>query len=192
MFLPITARDMQERGWEAPDAVVVSGDAYVDPPSFGTAIIARVLEAQGYRVCVLPQPQTDADFTQFGTPRLGFFVGGGNIDSMVAHYTVAKRRRNRDAYSPGGRMGLRPDRPTLVYSRTIRRLFPDVPLIIGGLEASLRRFAHYDYWDDAVRPSLLIDSGADLLVYGMGENQTVEIARRLKEDFTRSGYEKAY
>ena len=180
-FLPLTTEEMRERGWDAPDAVVVTGDAYVDHPSFGAAIISRVLEAEGLRVCMLSQPESTADFTRFGRPRLGFFIGGGNIDSMVAHYTAAKRRRSDDAYTPGGRAGARPDRAVLVYCRQARDAYPDVPQIIGGLEASLRRFAHYDYWDDRVRPSILIESGADLLVYGMGEAQTAEIARRLRE-----------
>ena len=180
-FLPITAEDMNARGWEQADFVLVTGDAYVDHPSFGTAIISRVLESHGYRVCILPQPQSDEDYRRFGTPRLAFLVNGGNIDSMVAHYTAAKRKRSQDAYSPGGKAGLRPDRATIVYSRTIRRLFGEVPIAIGGLEASLRRFAHYDYWDDAVRPSILLDAEADLLMYGMGERHIVEIARRLNE-----------
>ena len=178
-FLPITKEEMKERGWDAPDIVVVTGDAYVDHPSFGTAIVSRVLEAEGFRVCILPQPQGDEDFLRFGRPQLAFFVNGGNIDSMVAHYTVAGRCRHNDFYTAGGRAGRRPDRAVTVYCRTIRRLFGDIPLCIGGLEASLRRFAHYDYWDDAVRPSILIDSGADLLMFGMGEHQTAEIAHRL-------------
>ena len=180
-FLPITKKEIDDLGWDAPDFVVVTGDAYVDHPSFGTAIISRLLESYGYRVAVLAQPdwKTDRDFTRFGRPKLGFMVGSGNIDSMVAHYTVARRRRKEDAYSPGHKMGLRPDRAVIVYTKKIKELYPDSPVIIGGLEASLRRFAHYDYWDDAVRPSVLLDSGADLLTYGMGENQTIEIARRL-------------
>ncbi len=178
-FLPITSEEMRARGWDAADFVLITGDAYVDHPSFGTAIISRVLESHGYRVCILPQPQSDADYRRFGTPRLAFLINGGNIDSMVAHYTAARRRRSEDAYSPGGKAGLRPDRPTIVYSRAVRRLFGDVPIAIGGLEASLRRFAHYDYWDDRVRPSILADSGADILMYGMGERHIVEIADRL-------------
>ncbi len=178
-FLPITAADMRERGWTQPDFVLVTGDAYVDHPSFGTAIISRVLETAGFTVCILPQPQRDEDYRRFGVPRLAFLVNGGNIDPMVAHYTAAKKKRSQDAYSPGGRAGLRPDRATIVYTKAIRRLFGDVAIAIGGLEASLRRFAHYDYWDDRVRPSILIDSGADLLMYGMGERHVVEIARRL-------------
>jgi len=178
-FLPINSDDMRDRGWECADFVLITGDAYVDHPSFGTAIISRVLEAEGFRVCILSQPQTEEDYRRFGRPRLGFLINGGNIDPMVAHYTAAKKRRSEDAYSPGGKAGLRPDRATITYTQTVRRLYGDVPISIGGLEASLRRFAHYDYWDDRVRPSILIDSGADLLMYGMGERHVVEIARRL-------------
>lgn len=178
-FLPLTKQEMEDRGWDRPDIVVVTGDAYVDHPSFGTAIIGRVLEDAGFRVCILSQPQRAEDFARFGRPRLAFFVGSGNIDSMVAHYTAAKRRRSDDAYTAGGKAGARPDRAVIVYSRQAREAFPGVPVVIGGLEASLRRFAHYDYWDDRVRPSILMDSGADLLVFGMGERQNVEIARRL-------------
>ncbi len=179
-FLPLTIEEMHERDWYYADVVVVTGDAYVDHPSFGTAIISRVLEAEGLRVCIVSQPQSQEDIMRFGKPRLGFFVNGGNIDSMVAHYTAAKRRRSEDAYTAGGVAGRRPDRATIVYCRQIRAAYGDVPIVIGGLEASLRRFAHYDYWDDAVRPSILADSTADILVYGMGENQTIAIARRLK------------
>ncbi len=178
-FLPITKKEMLSLGWDCPDFVIVTGDAYVDHPSFGTAIISRVLEHAGYRVCILPQPKSDADYMRFGRPRLAFLVNGGNIDSMVAHYTAAKKKRHDDAYTAGGRAGGRPDRAVIVYSQNLRRLFGDVPIAIGGIEASLRRFAHYDYWDDRVRPSVLIDSGADILMYGMGENHVVEIADRL-------------
>ncbi len=178
-FLPITKKEMSALGWDCPDFIVVTGDAYVDHPSFGTAIISRVLENEGFRVCILPQPKSDNDFTRFGKPRLGFLVNGGNIDSMVAHYTAAKKRRSDDAYTAGGKSGARPDRAVIVYCKALRRLFPDSAIAIGGLEASLRRFAHYDYWDDRVRPSILIDSGADLLMYGMGEKHIVEIAKRL-------------
>lgn len=171
-FLPLTKQEMEDRGWDRPDIVVVTGDAYVDHPSFGTAIIGRVLEDAGFRVCILSQPQRAEDFARFGRPRLAFFVGSGNIDSMVAHYTAAKRRRSDDAYTAGGKAGARPDRAVIVYSRQAREAFPGVPVVIGGLEASLRRFAHYDYWDDRVRPSILMDSGADLLVFGMGERRT--------------------
>ncbi|NLC78709.1 MAG: YgiQ family radical SAM protein, partial [Ruminococcaceae bacterium] len=180
-FLPITKEDMKARGWDECDIVLVTGDAYVDHPSFGTAIISRVLESRGFRVCILAQPQKDSDYARFGRPRLAFFVNGGNIDSMVAHYTAAKKKRSSDAYSPGKKAGLRPDRATIVYCGAVRRVYGDIPLAIGGLEASLRRFAHYDYWDDAVKPSILIESGADLLMYGMGERSCVEIAERLKK-----------
>ena len=174
---------MEERGWADVDFVYVCGDAYVDHPAFGAAIITRVLENAGYRVAFLSQPDWHSvkDFTRFGRPLLGFFVSSGNIDSMVAHYTAAKRRRSEDLYSPGGKSGRRPDRAVEVYCRLIRQAYGDIPIIIGGLEASLRRFAHYDYWDDAVRPSILISSGADLLSFGMGEKQTVAIADRLKK-----------
>ncbi len=178
-FLPINRAEMEARGWERPDIVLITGDSYVDHSSFGTAIISRVLEARGYKVCILPQPQCDGDYLQFGTPRLAFYINGGNIDSMVAHYTAAKRKRSDDAYTAGGRSGKRPDRAVTVYTKAVRRLFGAVPIAIGGIEASLRRFAHYDYWDDKVRPSVLIESGADLLMFGMGERQAVEIADRL-------------
>ena len=167
------------RGWEKPDIVIVSGDAYVDHPSFGTAIISRVLEAEGFSVCIIPQPQCAEDIARFGRPRLAFYVNGGNIDPMVAHYTVAKRPREKDLYTPGGKCGKRPDRATVTYCKYIREVYGDVPIAIGGLEASLRRFAHYDYWDNTVHPSILIESGADILMYGMGENQSVQIANRL-------------
>ena len=184
-FLPMNAKEMKQRGWTQPDFVYISGDSYVDHPSFGAAIITRVLENCGCKVAFLAQPnwKNDADFTQFGKPRLGFMVSAGNIDSMVAHYTVAKRRRHDDAYTAGGKTGKRPDRAVTVYCNIIRRLYPDSPIIIGGLEASLRRFAHYDYWKDTVMASILFDSKADILVYGMGELQTVEIAKRLSEGY---------
>ncbi len=180
-FLPVSKVDMINRGWDEVDFVYVSGDAYVDHPSFGVSIITRVLENAGYKVGVISQPdwRKNDSFKVFGKPRLGFMVSSGNIDSMVAHYTVAKRKRSTDAYSPGGKMGLRPDRAVIVYCQKIREIYGDIPIIIGGLEASLRRFAHYDYWDDAIRPSILFDSGADLISFGMGEKQTVEIANRL-------------
>ncbi|MDO4542718.1 MAG: YgiQ family radical SAM protein [Bacillota bacterium] len=181
-FLPYTKEKMEERGWESPDFVLVTGDAYVDHPSFGAAIIGRVLESNGYRVAVLSQPdfKDSKSFTIYGNPRLGFLVTGGNIDSMVAHYTVAKRRRHDDSYTPGNKGGKRPDRAVTVYCRKIRDTYPDTPIIIGGIEASLRRLAHYDYWQDKVLPSVLLDSGADILVYGMGERQIIEIAGLLK------------
>lgn len=180
-FLPVSKQDMKDRNWDEVDFVYISGDAYVDHPSFGAAIITRVLENAGYKVGFISQPdwKSNTDFTVFGKPRLAFFVSSGNIDSMVAHYTVAKKRRNTDAYSAGGKIGLRPDRAVIVYCKKIREIYGDVPIIIGGLEASLRRFAHYDYWDDKIRPSILFDSTADLISFGMGEKQTVEIANRL-------------
>ena len=185
MFLPMNKREMHDRGWDDVDFVYVCGDSYVDHPSFGAAIITRVLEDCGCRVAFLaqPNPKNDDDFTQFGKPRLGFMVSAGNIDSMVAHYTVAKRKRRDDAYTAGGKNGKRPDRAVTVYCNILRRLYPDSPIIIGGLEASLRRFAHYDYWNDCVMPSVLFDSRADILIYGMGELQTVEVAKRLSEGY---------
>ena len=180
-FLPVTAEEMRQRGWDRPDFVYVCGDAYVDHPSFGASIITRVLEAEGFRICMLAQPRFDSceDFRRFGCPRLGFLVSAGNLDSMVAHYTVAKRRRTYDYYSPGGKTGLRPDRACIVYTNRIRQAYGHIPVILGGLEASLRRFAHYDYWDDRLRHSILLDSGADLLIYGMGENTVRRIAKLL-------------
>ena len=180
-FLPINKKEMSVLGWDRPDFVYVTGDAYVDHPSFGVAIISRILEAAGYRVAILSQPDyksCDA-FREFGKPRLGFLVTSGNIDSMVAHYTVSKKKRNYDYYSAGGKMGARPDRAVIVYSQRIREAYGDVPIIIGGLEASLRRFAHYDYWDNKVRRSILVDSRADILTYGMGENILLRIATLL-------------
>ncbi|MBR2974668.1 MAG: YgiQ family radical SAM protein [Clostridia bacterium] len=178
-FLPITKEEVVALGWDTPDFVIVTGDAYVDHPSFGTAIVSRVLQSVGYKVAIVSQPQSDADYTRFGKPRLAFLVNGGNIDSMVAHYTAAKKKRSEDAYTPGGKAGLRPDRAVTVYCHNLRRLFGDVDIAIGGVEASLRRFAHYDYWADKVMPSLLVSSKADLLMYGMGEKHVVEIAHRL-------------
>ncbi len=178
-FLPVTAEDVKERNWSCVDFVYVSGDAYVDHPSFGVSIISRVLEAEGFRVAILAQPdyKSSEDFKRFGKPRLGFLVTAGNIDSMVAHYTVSKKKRSYDYYSVGGKMGKRPDRAVIVYCNRIREAYGDVPIIIGGLEASLRRFAHYDYWDDKVRRSILVDSRADILAYGMGENILIRIAK---------------
>lgn len=180
-FLPISKQDMAARGWDAPDFVFVTGDAYVDHPTFGCAILTRLLESQGFRMAILAQPRFEdcSDFKRFGRPKYGFLISGGNIDSMVAHYTAARRRRSDDAYSPGNQPGLRPDRATIVYCRLAREAYGDIPIVIGGLEASLRRFAHYDYWDDAVRPSILTESGADLLSFGMGEHSITEICRRL-------------
>lgn len=182
-MMPMTREELNARGIDVPDFVYVIGDAYVDHPSFGAAIISRVLEAKGFSVAIVSQPdwRSDRDFTRFGRPRLGFLVTSGNIDSMVAHYTAAKRKRSEDAYSPGGKAGKRPDRAVLVYCQKIRQLYGDIPLIIGGLEASLRRFAHYDYWDDRVRPSILEESGADLLLFGMGEHSILEVAQGLRD-----------
>lgn len=181
-FLPVTPEEMKARGWDRPDFVYVTGDAYVDHPSFGLAIISRVLEAAGYRVAMLPQPDwhTCEDFKRFGRPNIGFLVTAGVIDSMVNHYTSAKKKRSEDAYSPGGKAGHRPDRATIVYCNRIREAYGDVPIGIGGVEASLRRFAHYDYWDDRVRNSVLVDSGADILMFGMGERSILKVAERMR------------
>ena len=173
--------DMRKRGWSQADFVFVIGDAYVDHPSFGPAIISRLLERYGYKVCIIAQPdwKNDKSIDVFGKPRLGFLVCGGNMDSMVNHYSVSKKRRQKDAYSPGGEMGLRPDYATTVYCNLIRRTYKDVPIIIGGIEASLRRMAHYDYWSDKLKHSILVDSSADILSYGMGEHSMIEIAEAL-------------
>ena len=182
-FLPVSKEDMESRGWWWYDFLIVTGDAYVDHPSFGPTVIARVLEAEGYRVAILAQPDwhsADA-FLAMGRPRLGAMLCSGNLDSMVAHYTAAKKPRSEDFYSPGKKAGLRPDHAVIVYANRVREAFPGLPIVIGGLEASLRRFAHYDYWDDKVRRSALADAGADILVYGMGEYASREIARRLKK-----------
>lgn len=181
LFLPVSQEDMDRRGWDFYDFLLITGDAYVDHPSFGSAIISRILEAEGYRVAILSQPdwKDPRAFTVLGRPRLGVLISAGNIDSMVAHYTAAKKRRHDDAYSPGRKAGLRPDHATIVYSNRVREVFGDIPIVIGGLEASLRRFAHYDYWEDKVRRSVLFDAQADILTYGMGEYATLEIASRL-------------
>ena len=180
-FLPITKEDLTERGISQLDFIYVSGDAYVDHPSFGHAIITRMLESRGYSVGMIAQPDYTSceDFKKLGRPRLGFFVSSGNLDSMVCHYTAAKKKRSTDSYSPGGKAGKRPDRAVIVYCNRIREAYKDIPIIIGGIEASLRRFAHYDYWDNRVRRSVLVDSKADLLSYGMGERSVIEIADRL-------------
>lgn len=180
-FLPITKKDMEQRGWDQLDFLFISGDAYVDHPSFGPAIICRLLEKQGFRVGIIPQPdwRSTADFKKLGKPRLGVLVSAGNLDSMLNKFTAAKKYRSTDNYSPGGKAGFRPERATIVYCNRIREVWKDVPLIIGGIEASLRRFAHYDYWSDSVRRSILVDARADLLVYGMGEKQIKEIAAQL-------------
>ncbi len=181
-YLPVSKEDMDYLGWDELDFLYITGDAYVDHPSFGHAIISRVLTANGYRVGIIPQPDvsTQKSITIMGAPRLAVLISAGNMDSMVNHYTVAKKRRTTDSYSPNGKMGLRPDRATIVYANLARRTFGKIPILIGGIEASLRRFAHYDYWQDSVRRSILDDSGADLLMYGMGENSIVEIARALE------------
>lgn len=184
-FLPISKEDMIDRGWEELDFIIVTGDAYVDHHSFGTAIISRVLEDAGYKVGIIAQPdwKSTDDFKKLGKPRLGFLVNSGNMDSMVNHYTVSKRVREKDLYSPGGKMGLRPDRSTIVYCNKIREVYKDIPIIIGGVEASLRRFAHYDYWENKVRKSMLADSGADILIYGMGERPVIELANCLNDGY---------
>lgn len=181
-FLPVSKEDMDYLGWDQLDFLYICGDAYVDHPSFGHAIISRVLTAEGFRVGIIPQPDvsTQKSITIMGTPRLGVLISAGNMDSMVNHYTVSKKKRTTDAYSPGGVMGLRPDRATITYANLARRTFGKIPILIGGIEASLRRFAHYDYWQDSVRRSILDDSGADILMYGMGEHSIVEIARALE------------
>lgn len=184
-FLPICKQDMIDRGWDELDFVLVTGDAYVDHHSFGTAIISRVLENAGYKVGIIAQPnwKSKDDFMKLGRPRLGFLVNSGNMDSMVNHYSVSKKQRDKDLYSPGGKMGCRPDRAIIVYCNKIREAYKDVPIVIGGIEASLRRFGHYDYWSDKVRKSILVDSGADLLIYGMSEKQIVEVADALNDGF---------
>ena len=180
-FLPINRKDMKERGWEQADFVLVTGDAYVDHPSFGTAIISRLLESRGYKVAILSQPDWKSadDFRRFGRPRLAFLINSGNVDSMVNNFSVFKRRRKTDVYAPGGKAGKRPDRAVIVYSNRAKEAYKDVPVVIGGLEASLRRLGHYDYWTDKVRRSVLLDAKADLLVYGMGERAVLEIAEAL-------------
>lgn len=186
-FLPVSYEDMEKRGWEEIDFLLVSGDAYVDHPSFGHAIISRVLESAGYRVGILAQPKVtdEKDFLRFGRPKIGVMISGGVIDSMVNHYTASKKPRSEDSYSPGGKRGLRPDRCVTVYSNLVRRAFGSIPIVIGGVEASLRRFAHYDYWSDKVMRSILFDSGADVISFGMGEHQTLELAKCLELGFIK-------
>ena len=181
-YLPTTKKETDLRGWEEVDIVFFTGDAYVDHPSFGAAVLGRVLEAAGYKVAIVPQPDWHGDFRdfkKFGKPRIYFAVSAGSMDSMVNHYTAAKRRRSDDAYTPDGRAGMRPDYCTITYCKILKQLYPDVPVIIGGIEASMRRLTHYDYWQDKLMPSILVDSGADLLVYGMGEQAMTEIANRI-------------
>lgn len=183
-FLPVNRKEMKERGWDQVDFAYITGDAYVDHPSFGAAIISRLLQSRGYRVGIISQPdwKNKESIQVFGEPRLGFLVTAGNMDSMVNHYTVARKRRHQDAYSPGGKMGLRPDRAVIVYSNLIRQTYKKTPIILGGIEASLRRLAHYDYWEDKVKHSILLDSGADLISYGMGEHSIIEIAEALDSE----------
>jgi uncharacterized radical SAM protein YgiQ len=183
-FLPVSKQDLAERGWTECDIILVTGDAYVDHPSYGAAIIGRVLEDAGYKVGIIAQPdwKTSQDFLALGRPRLFFGVTAGNLDSMVSNYTASKKPRRMDGYAPGGFSGLRPNRASIVYTSKIKGLFPGVPVVLGGVEASLRRLAHFDYWEEAVRRSILVDAKADILVYGMGEKQIVEIARRLNSE----------
>ncbi len=181
-FLPTTKKEVELRGWEQLDVILFSGDAYIDHPAFGAAVIGRTLEASGYRVAIVPQPDWHGDYRDFkklGRPRLFFGIAPGCMDSMVNKYTANRRLRSEDAYSPDGRHDMRPEYPTIVYTRILKQLFPDVPVILGGIEASMRRLTHYDYWQDRLRPSILIDSGADMITYGMGEKTTIELARRL-------------
>lgn len=189
-FLPTTRKEMALRGWEQADVILLSADAYVDHPSFGAAVIGRLLEAEGLRVAIIPQPDWHGDYRDFkklGRPRLWFGVSPGCMDSMVNKYTAARRLRSEDAYSPDGRHDLRPEYPTIVYTHIVKQLFPDVPVVLGGIEASLRRLAHYDYWQERLRPSILIDSGADTILYGMGEQPTIELAHRAL-DLLESGH----
>ena len=185
-FLPTTKKELELRGWDDLDVILFSGDAYVDHPSFGAAVIGRTLEAAGYRVAIVPQPDWHGDFRDFkklGRPRLFFGISPGCMDSMVNKYTANRRLRSEDAYSPDGRHDMRPEYPTIVYTKILKQLYPDVPVILGGIEASLRRLTHYDYWQDQLRPCILCDSGADMITYGMGEKPTLELARRLSEQF---------
>ena len=185
-FLPTTKKELELRGWDYVDIILFSGDAYVDHPSFGAAVIGRTLEAAGFRVAIVPQPDWHGDFRDFkklGRPRLFFGISPGCMDSMVNKYTAARRLRSEDAYSPDGRHDLRPEYPTIAYTRILKQLYPDVPVVLGGIEASLRRVTHYDYWQDRLRPCILCDSGADIIVYGMGEKPIVELARRIDDGF---------
>lgn len=186
-WLPTTKKEVEMRGWEELDVILFSGDAYVDHPSFGAAVIGRLLEAQGLKVAIVPQPNWRddlRDFKKLGRPRLFFGISAGCMDSMVNKYTANKRLRSEDAYTPDGRHDMRPEYPSIVYTQILKKLYPDVPVILGGIEASLRRVTHYDYWEDRVRPSILVDSGADLLIYGMGEKPIAELCKRIKEPAT--------
>lgn len=191
-YLPTTKKELQLRGWDEVDVILFSGDAYIDHPAFGAAVIGRVLEHAGYKVAIVPQPDwrgDHRDFTKLGRPRLFFAVTSGSMDSMVNHYTAAKRLRSDDAYTPEGKAGMRPDYCTITYCNILKQLYPDVPIVIGGIEASMRRLTHYDYWSDRLMPSILVDSKADLLVYGMGEKQIVEIAKRgIQHDIPQTAY----
>lgn len=191
-YLPTTRKEMELRGWDEVDIVFFTGDAYIDHPSFGAAVLGRVLEAAGFKVAIVPQPDWHGDFRdfkKFGRPRLYFAVSAGSMDSMVNHYTAAKRKRSDDAYTPEGKAGARPDYCTITYCRILKQLYPDVPVIIGGIEASMRRLTHYDYWQDKLMPSILVDSGADMLTYGMGEQAMTEIARRgVQHDIPQTAY----
>ena len=192
-FLPTTKKEMERRGWDRADIILFSADAYVDHPSFGAAVIGRLLEAQGYRVCIVPQPDWHGDFRDFkklGRPRMYFGIAPGCMDSMVNKYTANKRLRSEDAYSPDGRHDMRPEYPTIVYTQILKKLFPDVPVILGGIEASLRRVAHYDYWQDHLRPSILVDSGADMIIYGMGELPTLDLCKLLEEKLLHGNTER--
>ena len=194
-YLPTTKKELQLRGWDEVDVILFSGDAYIDHPAFGAAVIGRVLESNGYRVAIVPQPDwrgDHRDFTKLGRPRLFFGVTSGSMDSMVNHYTAAKRLRSDDAYTPEGRAGMRPDYCTITYCKILKSLYPDVPIVIGGIEASMRRLTHYDYWSDRLMPSILVDSQADILVYGMGEKQIVAIAKSLANASLQDGNAAAY
>ena len=183
-WLPTTKKEVEMRGWNELDVILFSGDAYVDHPSFGPAVIGRLLEAQGLKVAIVPQPNWRddlRDFKKLGRPRLFFGVSAGCMDSMVNKYTANKRLRSEDAYTPDGRHDMRPEYPSIVYTQILKKIYPDVPVILGGIEASLRRVTHYDYWQDCLRKSILIDSGADLLIYGMGEKPITELCKRMKE-----------
>ena len=183
-WLPLTKKEVEKRGWDELDVVLISGDAYVDHPSFGTAVIGRIMESEGFRVGIVAQPnwQDDLrDFKKFGKPKYFFGVTAGCMDSMVNHYTANKRLRSNDSYTPGGEAGFRPDYATIVYTNILKELYPDVPVLIGGIEASLRRVTHYDYWSDQLMPSILVDSKADMLVYGMGEQPLRDLIKGLKQ-----------
>ena len=185
-FLPTSVKEVEALGWDYIDVILFSGDAFIDHPSFGVAVIGRLLEAEGYRVAIVPQPNWRddlRDFRKLGAPRLFFGVSAGSMDSMVNHYTAAKRLRHDDAYTPDGAFGFRPDYAVKTYTRILKELYPHTPVIIGGIEASLRRLTHYDYWSDSLRPSVLIESGADLLMYGMGDRSIVEVAKALRNGF---------